>query len=140
MTDPATNEKVRIDRWLWAARFFKTRSLAKAAIENGKIELNQQRIKASKEISLGDMLHIRRGESTQTIIITHLSDKRGSAKIAQTLYQETDQSKLEREILAEKRKIARAGYSSPIGRPSKRDRREINKLKQIDESQTQSTN
>ncbi len=135
MTDPNTNDKVRLDRWLWAARFFKTRTLAKAAIENGKIELNKRRIKASKEVSMGDMLSVRRGESTQTIIIKNLTDKRGPAKIAQTLYQETDQSKLEREILTEKRKIARAGYSSPISKPSKRDRRQLNKLKQIDENQ-----
>tara|TARA_B100000579_G_C22773098_1_gene825099 strand:- start:524 stop:934 length:411 start_codon:yes stop_codon:yes gene_type:complete len=130
-----SNEKVRIDRWLWAARFFKTRSLAKTAIDSGKIEVNEQRAKASKEVALEDTLNIRRGEITQTIIVKNLSGKRGPAKLAQTLYEETDQSKLEREILAEKRKIARAGYSSPIGKPSKRDRRELSKLKQIDETQ-----
>ena len=134
MTNPESNEKVRIDRWLWAARFFKTRSLAKTAIDSGKIEVNEQRAKASKEVALEDTLNIRRGEITQTIIVKNLSDKRGPAKLAQTLYEETDQSKLEREILAEKRKIARAGYSSPIGKPSKRDRRELSKLKQIDET------
>lgn len=134
MSNPESNEKVRIDRWLWAARFFKTRSLAKTAIDSGKIEVNEQRAKASKEVALEDTLNIRRGEITQTIIVKNLSDKRGPAKLAQTLYEETDQSKLEREILAEKRKIARAGYSSPIGKPSKRDRRELSKLKQIDET------
>ena len=136
MSNPESNEKVRIDRWLWAARFFKTRSLAKTAIDSGKIEVNEQRAKASKEVALEDTLNIRRGEITQTIIVKNLSDKRGPAKLAQTLYEETDQSKLEREILAEKRKIARAGYSSPIGKPSKRDRRELSKLKQIDETPT----
>ena len=134
MSNRESNEKVRIDRWLWAARFFKTRSLAKTAIDSGKIEVNEQRAKASKEVALEDTLNIRRGEITQTIIVKNLSDKRGPAKLAQTLYEETDQSKLEREILAEKRKIARAGYSSPIGKPSKRDRRELSKLKQIDET------
>ena len=134
MSNPEPNEKVRIDRWLWAARFFKTRSLAKTAIDSGKIEVNEQRAKASKEVALEDTLNIRRGEITQTIIVKNLSDKRGPAKLAQTLYEETDQSKLEREILSEKRKIARAGYSSPIGKPSKRDRRELSKLKQIDET------
>ena len=134
MSNPEPNKKVRIDRWLWAARFFKTRSLAKTAIDSGKIEVNEQRAKASKEVALEDKLNIRRGEITQTIIVKNLSDKRGPAKLAQTLYEETDQSKLEREILAEKRKIARAGYSSPIGKPSKRDRRELSKLKQIDET------
>ncbi len=135
MSNRESNEKVRIDRWLWAARFFKTRSLAKTAIDSGKIEVNEQRAKASKEVALEDTLNIRRGEITQTIIVKNLSGKRGPAKLAQTLYEETDQSKLEREILAEKRKIARAGYSSPIGKPSKRDRRELSKLKQIDETQ-----
>ncbi len=135
MTEPTPNDRVRIDKWLWAARFFKTRSLAKTAIDNGKIEVNEQRAKASKEVSLEDTLNIRRGEVTQTVVIKNLSDKRGPAKVAQTLYEETDQSKLERAILTEKRKINRAGYSSPIGKPSKRDRREISKLKQIDEIQ-----
>ena len=135
MTEPTPNDRVRIDKWLWAARFFKTRSLAKTAIDNGKIEVNEQRAKASKEVSLEDTLNIRRGEITQTVVIKNLSDKRGPAKMAQTLYEETDQSKLERAILTEKRKITRAGYSSPIGKPSKRDRREISKLKQIDEIQ-----
>ena len=122
-------EKVRIDRWLWAARFYKTRSLAKTAIESGKIAVNDQRTKASKEISIDDQLSIRRGESTQIIIVRCLADKRGSAKIAQALYEETEQSRLEREIIAEKRKIARAGYTSPDNKPSKKDRRKITELK-----------
>lgn len=122
-------EKVRIDRWLWAARFYKTRSLAKTAIESGKIAVNDQRTKASKEISIDDQLSIRRGDSNQIIIVRCLTDKRGSAKIAQALYEETEQSRLEREIIAEKRKITRAGYSSPSNKPSKKDRRKITELK-----------
>ena len=122
-------EKVRIDRWLWAARFYKTRSLAKTAIEGGKIAVNDQRTKASKEISIDDQLSIRRGDNTQVIIVRCLAEKRGSAKIAQTLYEETEQSRLEREIIAEKRKIALAGYSSPTNKPSKKDRRKITELK-----------
>ena len=108
-------EKLRVDRWLWAARFFKTRSLAKSAIENGKIELNGNRIKASKEIAQGDLL-------------LALTDKRGSATIAQGLYEETEQSILERAIVTEKKKIIRAGYSSPKSKPSKKDRRKIAEL------------
>ena len=122
-------EKVRIDRWLWAARFYKTRSLAKTAIESGKIAVNDQRTKASKEISIDDQLSIRRGDSIQIIIVRCLTDKRGPAKIAQALYEETEQSRIEREIVAEKRKIARAGYSSPSNKPSKKDRRKITELK-----------
>ena len=106
-------EKLRVDRWLWAARFFKTRSLAKSAIENGKIELNGNRIKASKEIAQGDLLSVRRGDTVQVVKVLALTDKRGSATIAQGLYEETEQSILERAIVTEKKKIIRAGYSSP---------------------------
>ena len=95
-------EKLRVDRWLWAARFFKTRSLAKSAIENGKIELNGNRIKASKEIAQGDLLSVRRGDTVQVVTVLALTDKRGSATIAQGLYEETEQSILERAIVTEK--------------------------------------
>ena len=96
-------EKLRVDRWLWAARFFKTRSLAKSAIENGKIELNGNRIKASKEIAQGDLLSVRRGDTVQVVTVLALTDKRGSATIAQGLYEETEQSILERAIVTEKK-------------------------------------
>ena len=121
-------EKLRVDRWLWAARFFKTRSLAKSAIENGKIEQNGNRIKASKEIAQGDLLSVRRGDTVQVVRVLALTDKRGSATIAQGLYEETEQSILEREIVTEKKKIIRAGYSSPKSKPSKKDRRKITEL------------
>ena len=121
--------RLRVDRWLWAARFFKTRSLAKTAIENGKIELNGTRIKASKEIAHGDLLSVRRGDTVQIVTVLALTDKRGSATIAQSLYEETEQSKLERAILTEKKKIIRAGYSSPKSKPSKKDRRKIAELR-----------
>ena len=121
--------KLRVDRWLWAARFFKTRSLAKTAIENGKIELNGNRIKAAKEIAHGDLLSVRRGDMVQIVTVLALTDKRGSATIAQSLYEETEQSKLERAILTEKKKIIRAGYSSPKSKPSKKDRRKIAELR-----------
>ena len=112
-------EKLRVDRWLWAARFFKTRSLAKSAIENGKIELNGNRIKASKEIAQGDLLSVRRGDTVQVVSVLALTDKRGSATIA-GLYEETEQSILERAIVTEK---LSSGYSSPKTKPSKKDRR-----------------
>ena len=91
--------KLRVDRWLWAARFFKTRSLAKSAIENGKIELNGNRIKASKEIAQGDLLSVRRGDTVQVVTVLALTDKRGSATIAQGLYEETEQSILELSLI-----------------------------------------
>ena len=120
---------IRLDRWLWAARFYKTRSLAKSAIELGRIEIAGQRTKASKEVTQGDELNIRKGETTQTVIVSRVSEKRGPAKTAQTLYQETEQSKLEREIRIEKKKIERASYQSPSQKPSKRDRRQLQDLK-----------
>ena len=122
-------EKLRVDRWLWAARFFKTRSLAKSAIENGKILVNGSRIKASKDITLGDLLSVRRGDSVHIVTVLVLTDKRGPATIAQTLYEETEQSKLERAIVIEKKKIIRAGYSSSKSKPSKKERRKIAELR-----------
>ena len=122
-------EKLRVDRWLWAARFFKTRSLAKSAIENGKILVNGSRIKASKEITLGDLLSVRRGDSVHIVTVLVLTDKRGPAIIAQTLYEETEQSKLERAIVIEKKKIIQAGYSSSKSKPSKKERRKIAELR-----------
>ena len=102
--------------------------MAKSAIENGKIELNGNRIKASKEIAQGDLLTVRRGDTVQVVTVLALADKRGSATIAQALYEETEQSKLERAIVTEKKKIIRAGYSSPKSKPSKKDRRKIAEL------------
>ena len=122
-------EKLRVDRWLWAARFFKTRSLAKSAIENGKILVNGGRIKASKEITLGDLLSVRRGDSVHIVTVLVLTDKRGPATIAQTLYEETEQSKLERAIVIEKKKIIQAGYSASKSKPSKKERRKISELR-----------
>ena len=128
------HEKLRVDRWLWAARFFKTRSLAKSAVENGRVEINDNRIKASKEIAQGDLLTVRRGDLIQRITVLALTDKRRSATIAQSLYKETEQSKLERAIVAEQKKIIRTGYSSPKSKPSKKDRRKIAKLRMNDDA------
>ena len=97
-------------------------------IENGKIELNGNRIKASKEIAKGDLLSVRRGDTVQVVTVLALTDKRGSATFAQGLYEETEQSILERAIVTEKKKIIRAGYSSPKSKPSKKDRRKIAEL------------
>ena len=128
------HEKLRVDRWLWAARFFKTRSLAKSAVENGRVEINDNRIKAAKEIAQGDLLTVRRGDLIQRITVLALTDKRRSATIAQSLYKETEQSKLERAIVAEQKKIIRTGYSSPKSKPSKKDRRKIAKLRMNDDA------
>lgn len=121
---------VRLDRWLWAARFFKTRAQAKRAIEGGKVQLRQARTKAAKEIGVGCELTIRRGDMIQIVNVTRLADRRGSAAIAQTLYRESDASIERRETDRSRRKMERAGLTVPSTRPTKRDRRELKKLKQ----------
>ncbi|WP_105102431.1 RNA-binding S4 domain-containing protein [Microbulbifer pacificus] len=124
-------DKVRIDKWLWAARFFKTRSLAKQAIEGGKIHADGQRIKASKEISLGITLTIRQGFDEKVVEVIALSDQRRGADIAQTLYRETEESIAKREQFAADRKANNAMIQSE--RPNKKQRRQIHKF--IRESQ-----
>ena len=97
-------EKLRLDKWLWAARFFKTRSLAKAAIEGGKVHLGGQRVKVSREIQVGDELQIRQGWDEKVIVVEALSDKRRGAPEAQGLYKETEESVKKREEAAAARK------------------------------------
>lgn len=131
--------RVRLDRWLWAARFFKTRAQAKAAIEGGKVHLEspggggdaagRQRPKVSKEIAVGDVLEIRRGWGTQVVEVTGLSEQRGNATAAAALYAETPESIEAREVERARRRMEQAGLKVPPKRPSKRDRRELAKLK-----------
>ena len=117
-------EKYRIDKWLFAARFFKTRSLAAEAIERGRVNLNDQRVKPAKTMAVGDMLTIRIGNVQYVIEVLALSNKRGSAPQAQQLYRETDESKEQRELMIARLKAQ--PQALPIrGRPTKRDRRKI---------------
>ena len=120
---------VRIDRWLWAARFFKTRSLAKAAVEGGKVHVDDQRSKPAKAVRIGQTVEVRKGTVVMTVVVKDLSEQRGSAQIAQTLYEETTASIEKREILSSRRKMERAGLQVPSTRPSKKDRRDLRKLK-----------
>ncbi|MFK8042422.1 RNA-binding S4 domain-containing protein, partial [Congregibacter sp.] len=99
-------EKLRVDKWLWAARFFKTRSLAKQAIEGGKVQLGGQRVKVSREIGIGDQLRIRQGWDERDIVVIQLSDQRRGAPEAQALYEETEASIARREQSAQARKLA----------------------------------
>lgn len=123
---------IRLDQWLWAARFFKTRSLAKQAIETGKVEVGGQRAKASRSVRVGDALRIARGDETFEVEVLGLSDRRGSASVAQALYAESEASKARRvEALATLR-AARAGYQPPESKPDKRARRLIRALGDID--------
>lgn len=125
-------ETVRLDKWLWAARFFKTRTLAKQAIEGGKVHYNNARCKVSKQVEVGAELRIRQGFDEKTVIVTALSDRRGPASIAQTLYRETDESLAAREQRAlERRQVHTA---RPDKRPDKKERRQIMQMKHRQES------
>jgi ribosome-associated heat shock protein Hsp15 len=122
-------ETVRIDKWLWAARFFKTRALASDACDLGRIESNGHRAKAARDVRLGDRLRITNEAGIFEIEVLQLSEARGPAAIAQTLYRESAESRAARAALAEERKQMLAAGGMTEGRPSKRDRRDINKLR-----------
>lgn len=122
------SESVRIDKWLWAARFFKTRSLATDAVDSGKVRLNGDRVKPARSVKPGDTLEIDNGSTEWEVVVKDLADKRGSAAIAQTLYEETGRSIAEREKKAELRRFFREPGESIKGRPTKRDRRLIDKF------------
>lgn len=119
---------VRLDKWLWAARFFKTRAKAKDAIDGGKVHLGGHRCKPSKEVVTGDMLNITQGFDEKIIIVQQVSEKRGSATLAQKLYLETPESEAKRALLAEQRKTAGAHIMSE-GRPTKKNRRLIHQFR-----------
>lgn len=116
---------VRLDKWLWAARFFKTRSLAAQAIDGGKVHVNGERVKRAKNVSVGDELSITRGEVHFIVKVQGLSEQRGPAPVAQQLYEETEESKRQRTEQAEKRRLFPAFNPAPTSRPSKKDRRKI---------------
>jgi ribosome-associated heat shock protein Hsp15 len=121
------DEKFRVDKWLCAARFFKTRSLASDAVECGHVHVNQERVKPARTLSVGDMLTIRVGQRLYTVQVLGLSNRRGPASEAQKLYRETDESRRQRELIAAQIK-ADAPTFRFRGRPTKRDRREIERL------------
>lgn len=123
---------LRLDQWLWAARFFKTRSLAKQAIDTGKVEVGGQRAKASRAVRVGDALRIARGDEVFEVEVLGLSDRRGSASVAQTLYAENEASKARRAETMATLRAARAGYQPPESKPDKRARRLIRALGDID--------
>ena len=118
----------RIDKWLWAARFFRTRAKAKEAIDGGKVHINGNRTKPSKEVAVGDLLYITQGWDEKVVVVKELSDNRRSAQIAQGLYEETEQSIEKRQLIAEQRKAA-GNHVRSEGRPSKKGRRLIHQFK-----------
>jgi len=122
----ATPDRVRLDKWLWAARFYKTRALATDEIGRGRVLVNQQVAKASRELKPGDELQIRQGPVTRTVAVVALSHLRGPAPVAQALYAETAESVAAREKAAEQRRLgAEPAQSIEQGRPTKRDRRQL---------------
>lgn len=130
-TKNSSLQKVRLDKWLWAARFYRTRSLAKQAIEGGKVHFAGSRVKTSKEISVGDELTIRQGSATamteKTVVVKDLSVQRGNATLAQNLYEETEESLKRREYFAEQRKLA--NLARPNTKPNKKQRRDLQRFK-----------
>lgn len=129
-TEPVAT--VRLDLWLWAARFYKTRALAKHAIETGKVDVGGQRAKPSRSVRVGDALVVVRGDERFEIEVAALGDVRGPATIAQTLYRESDASKLAREQARALRAAERNGFRAPDTKPDKRARRLIRALGDID--------
>jgi ribosome-associated heat shock protein Hsp15 len=120
------SERLRLDKWLWAARFFKTRSLATEAIAGGKVQVNGERAKPAKALKEGDEVRLRLGPYEHVLIVRELSGRRGPASVAQTLYDETTASREARERLAEQLKMAPAAFVyEDKGRPTKKDRRDL---------------
>jgi len=125
---PLKMERVRIDKWLWAARFFKTRSLASQAVEGGKVKLNGDRAKPSKEVKSGDRLQVHVGEFEWNLTVLLASDHRGPAEVARTLYQEDEASRQRREQQVAERRLSHNPAAELRGRPTKRDRRMIHRF------------
>jgi len=129
---PLVAASVRLDVWLWAARFFKTRSLAKQAVETGKVDVAGQRPKSSRAVRVGEQLQISRGDEVYDVQVRGLSDLRGPAPVAQQLYEESEASRARRAELRAQRAAARNGYLPPEHRPDKRARRLIKALGDLD--------
>jgi ribosome-associated heat shock protein Hsp15 len=125
--------KVRIDKWLWAARFYKTRAMATDAINGGHVHVNGQRTKPARMVVMGDKVSITKPPYTFEIKIVALSDKRGSASVAQTLYEESTDSQEKREVIRQQMKLQAANSPSPRKRPDKQQRRKIIRFKNIND-------
>lgn len=121
------DDSVRIDKWLWAARFFKTRSLATQAVENGRVRLDGERVKPARAVKPGMLLDVDNGSTRWEVQVLALAEVRGSAAVAQTLYAETEESIAKRQMLAEDRRFFHEPGAAIKGRPTKRDRRQIDK-------------
>ena len=129
MSNESDEARVRLDKWLWAARFYKTRGLAKTAVDGGKVHLNGARTKPAKDVVAGDRLTVTRGELEQSVVVVDVSERRGSATIAATLYEETPESIDTRERIRAERRMRAAGLTVPKSRPNKKQRRALRDLK-----------
>jgi ribosome-associated heat shock protein Hsp15 len=125
----ASPERVRVDKWLWAARFFKTRGLASEAIQSGRVTVNEERAKPAREVHAGDRVDVRIGEVIWTVVVREAADRRGPAAQATRLYEETPESRERRERHAAERQLATVPDRAGRGRPTKRDRRRIESLR-----------
>jgi ribosome-associated heat shock protein Hsp15 len=121
--------RIRLDKWLWAARFYKTRSLAAEAISGGKVQVNGDRVKRAKSLAVGDQIRIRQGPYEHQVVVRELSEHRGPAVDAARLYEETPESRAARETMALQLKSFHAAFAPEPGRPTKKDRREIRRFK-----------
>jgi ribosome-associated heat shock protein Hsp15 len=130
--DSPSAAAVRLDIWLWSARFFRTRSLARQAIDAGKIEHNEASGKPSRAVHAGDALRIRRGDDVFEVQVVGVTERRGPVAAAQSLYRETEESRAAREALRERRRLEGAGFAKPATKPDKRARRLIRALGDID--------
>ena len=127
MSERDADDRVRIDKWLWAARFFKTRSLATDAVDGGKVDVNGARVKPAKLVGVGDEVRLRVGTQLFVVRVTDTAERRGSATVAATLYEETAESVAARAREAEQRRLGAVAFDE--GRPDKRDRRDFNKFR-----------
>jgi ribosome-associated heat shock protein Hsp15 len=123
------SDGVRIDKWIWAARFFKTRSLAQTQIERGRVKVNDDTVKPARAVRIGDKIQFEAGDAQKTVVVKGLSDVRGSAPVAQTLYEETPQSIADRNAASERRRLFTEPAAVIKGRPTKRDRRDLEKAR-----------
>ncbi len=127
-TDKALMEKLRIDKWLWAARFYKTRSLAADELDKGRVHVNSVEAKPAREVKVGDTVTLRQGPVTRTLVVRGISNQRGGAPAAQLLYEETAESLAAKALQAEQRRLGfEPATSQAHGRPTKRDRRDLDK-------------
>ena len=125
----ADDDDLRLDKWLWAARFYKTRSLATAAVAAGEVRVGGERVKPARSVRPGDEVQVRRGDEVMDIVVRALSAVRGPAPVAQTLYEETAESRQRRDRAAEQRRLAREPSLDMRGRPTKRDARVMRRLR-----------